>query len=74
MPKPRGNGDYAGTVTTRSPASTGDDRVAVYVDFDNVIISRRDQAARHPGIDAEVDVDAILDFASSFGTLTTSRA
>jgi uncharacterized LabA/DUF88 family protein len=61
-------------VTTNTPASISDDRVAVYVDFDNVIISRRDQASRHPGVDANVDVDAILDFASSYGTLTTSRA
>jgi uncharacterized LabA/DUF88 family protein len=53
---------------------TIDGRVAVYIDFDNVIISRRDQANRHPGIDGSVDVDAILDFASSYGTLTTSRA
>lgn len=65
-------------------------RVAVYLDFDNVVISRYDQihgrssfqrdkakgieqfAERRPH--ATVDVGAILDFASSFGTLVLTRA
>lgn len=63
-----------GGMSISTEGITIDGRVAVYIDFDNVIISRRDQANRHPGIDGSVDVDAILDFASSYGTLTTSRA
>ncbi|MGV0646376.1 NYN domain-containing protein [Mycolicibacterium sp. XJ879] len=65
-------------------------RVAVYLDFDNVVISRydqihgrnsfqRDKAAgfhKNPGrlAEARVDVGAIIDFASSFGTLVLTRA
>jgi hypothetical protein len=72
-----------------------DARVAVYIDFDNIVISRYDQVhgrnawrqdeARgetpNSGTDvsaklarATVDVSAILDFASSFGTVALSRA
>lgn len=54
-------------------AESTDSRVAVYLDFDNIIISRRDQASREH-LDPAVDIDAILDFASSFGTLTSSKA
>jgi uncharacterized LabA/DUF88 family protein len=65
-------------------------RVAVYLDFDNIVISRydqihgrnsfqRDRAAgfhKQPGrlTEATVDVSAIIDFASSFGTLVLTRA
>jgi uncharacterized LabA/DUF88 family protein len=75
-----------------------EDRVAVYIDFDNIVISRYDQihgrghflrervrsataeslqtdgelAARLR--DATVDVGAVLDFASSFGSIVISRA
>ncbi|WP_328829684.1 NYN domain-containing protein [Nocardioides acrostichi] len=72
-------------------------RVAVYLDFDNIVISRydhvfgtgtwrRDDARDHTAheqskdeIDrnlatARVDVGAILDYASSFGTVAQSRA
>lgn len=71
-------------------------RVAVYLDFDNVVISRYDAVhgsgrwrkdnARHhaPGesdsdvarrlIEAEVDLGAIIDYASSFGTVALTRA
>ena len=65
-------------------------RVAVYLDFDNIVISRYDQvmgATRSSGtrpmgsssiperLDrATVDVGAIIDFASSFGTLVLTRA
>ncbi|HXP55144.1 MAG TPA: NYN domain-containing protein [Streptosporangiaceae bacterium] len=76
----------------------GDTRVAVYIDFDNIVISRYDQVhgrnhfqrdkARgfaQAGREAEpemadklrratVDVGAIIDFASSFGTLVLTRA
>jgi uncharacterized LabA/DUF88 family protein len=76
----------------------GDPRVAVYIDFDNIVISRYDQIhgrnhfqrdkARgfaQAGKEAEpemaeklrqatVDVGAIIDFASSFGTLVLTRA
>jgi len=74
-----------------------DGRVAVYIDFDNIVISRynqkhgngqfqKDKARFHnPNratasavgsklLEAEVDVEAILDFASSFGTVAFSRA
>jgi hypothetical protein len=73
-------------------------RVAVYIDFDNIVISRYDQMHgrgqfqrdRARGFDraertadpeimerlrtATVDVGAIIDFASSFGTLVLTRA
>ncbi|OBG82638.1 hypothetical protein A5699_05655 [Mycobacterium sp. E802] len=63
-------------------------RVAVYLDFDNIVISRYDQVNgrnsfqkdKAKGLDpdkltkATVDIGAILDFASSFGTLVLTRA
>jgi len=73
-------------------------RVAVYIDFDNIVISRYDQVhgqgqfqrdkvhgftradkSADPDIAdkvrrATVDVGAIIDFASSFGTLVLTRA
>ncbi|MFG1930058.1 NYN domain-containing protein [Mycobacterium sp. NPDC048908] len=65
-------------------------RVAVYLDFDNIVISRYDQVHgrnsfqrdksagfhKRPGrlTEAVVDVGAIIDFASSFGTLVLTRA
>ena len=65
-------------------------RVAVYLDFDNIVISRYDQVHgrssfqrdKAKGLEqyserldrATVDVGAILDFASSFGTLVLTRA
>ncbi|WP_210505779.1 NYN domain-containing protein [Naasia sp. SYSU D00057] len=71
-------------------------RVAVYIDFDNIVISRYDQLngngawrndnARRVEPDkrgetvarklaeAEIDIGAILDYASSFGTVALSRA
>ena len=66
-------------------------RVAVYLDFDNIVISRYDQVQRpqlvsarqgqgagpgpgSAGRAATVDVGAIIDFASSFGTLVLTRA
>ncbi len=66
-------------------------RVGVYLDFDNIVISRYDQLhgdgswrkdnAREAGKDvaprldaARVDVSALLDYASSFGTLAVTRA
>ncbi|PID53809.1 MAG: hypothetical protein CSA58_03695 [Micrococcales bacterium] len=69
-----------------------DTRVAVYLDFDNIVISRYDQVhgrgafqrvKNYPvqsdrpdpaGDAATVDVGAIMDFASSFGTVVLSRA
>lgn len=68
----------------------GAPRVAVYLDFDNIVISRYDQmhgrssfqkdkAAgfhKQPGrlAQATVDVGAIIDYASSFGTLVLTKA
>jgi len=73
-------------------------RVAVYIDFDNIVISRYDQVHgrgqfqrdRARGFDrgeksadpevaeklrqATVDIGAVIDFASSFGTLVLTRA
>jgi uncharacterized LabA/DUF88 family protein len=63
-------------------------RVAVYLDFDNIVISRYDQVNgrgsfqrdKPKGLDpkklekATVDVGATLDFASSFGTVVLTRA
>ncbi|HEY0259871.1 MAG TPA: NYN domain-containing protein [Lacisediminihabitans sp.] len=75
-----------------------DARVAVYLDFDNIVISRYDQVhgrgqfmrdksrnlvAAAKGADPEnaeklaratVDIGAVIDFASSFGTLVLTRA
>jgi len=77
---------------------TGVTRVAVYIDFDNIVISRYDQVhgrgqfqrdrvrgfnrtdrSADPDIveklrRATVDVGAVIDFASSFGTLVLTRA
>ncbi|UXA19463.1 NYN domain-containing protein [Mycobacterium sp. SMC-4] len=69
---------------------SGAARVAVYLDFDNIVISRYDQVNgrnsfqrdKAKGLDdsperlarATVDVGAIIDFASSFGTLVLTRA
>src|SRR6202030_1712627 len=71
-------------------ADLGEGRVAVYLDFDNILISRYDQVNgrssfqkdKAKGLDkyadrlarATVDVGAIIDFASSFGTLVLTRA
>lgn len=73
-------------------------RVAVYIDFDNIVISRYDQVhgrasfkrdrareyavtaaekSSEPAVreaQARVDLGAILDYASSFGTVAISRA
>ena len=69
---------------------SGAPRVAVYFDFDNIVISRYDQIngrnsfqrdkTRDAGEFADklaratVDVGAVMDFASSFGTLVLTRA
>ncbi|MEZ0353342.1 NYN domain-containing protein [Mycobacterium sp. pR1184] len=67
---------------------SGTTRVAVYLDFDNIVISRYDQVHgrnsfqkdKAKGLEtdrlqsATVDVGAIIDFASSFGTLVLTRA
>ncbi|MDP7735002.1 NYN domain-containing protein [Mycobacterium paragordonae] len=72
---------------TDSSASSAT-RVAVYFDFDNIVISRYDQVHgrntfqrdKAKGLDkdklraATVDIGAIMDFASSFGTLVLTRA
>ena len=67
---------------------TGATRVAVYFDFDNIVISHYDrvhgrgsfQRDKAKGLEKErleaatVDLGAIMDFASSFGTLVLTRA
>ncbi|MGA7050310.1 MAG: NYN domain-containing protein, partial [Mycobacterium sp.] len=67
---------------------SGATRVAVYLDFDNIVISRYDQVHgrnsfhkdKAKGLEKDrldsaiVDVGAIIDFASSFGTLVLTRA
>ena len=77
-------------------AESADGRVAVYIDFDNIVISRydqvhgrnqfqRDKAKGYSSSDtdeevgeklaqATVDIGAVIDFASSFGTLVLTRA
>ena len=55
-------------------AEQDDARVGVYIDFDNIVISRADQARDEGFADATVDLDAIIDFASSYGTVIISRA
>ena len=77
-------------VNTGPMTDPGTGRVAVYLDFDNIVISRYDQVNgrssfqkdKAKGLDkhadrlarATVDVGAIIDFASSFGTLVLTRA
>jgi NYN domain/OST-HTH/LOTUS domain len=77
-------------VETVDMTDPGEGRVAVYLDFDNIVISRYDQVNgrssfqkdKAKGLDkypdqlarATVDVGAIIDFASSFGTLVLTRA
>src|SRR3984885_10978399 len=77
-------------VKTGLMTDPGTGRVAVYLDFDNIVISRYDQVHgrgsfqkdKAKGLDkhadrlarATVDVGAIIDFASSFGTLVLTRA
>lgn len=74
----------------RGMTEPGAARVAVYLDFDNIVISRYDQVNgrssfqrdKAAGLEqyperqarATVDVGAIIDFASSFGTLVLTRA
>ncbi len=70
---------------------TDTDRVAVYIDFDNIVISRYDQihgsgawrkdnardarpAVKEKLDAAGIDVGAILEYASSFGTVAITRA
>lgn len=77
-------------------AESADGRVAVYIDFDNIVISRYDQVHgrnqyqrdKVKGLSvtdadeeladklarATVDIGAVIDFASSFGTLVLTRA
>src|SRR6478752_1761974 len=87
-----GKGAWRVTTWTRLEHMTdpGATRVAVYLDFDNIVISRYDQVNgrnsfqrdKAKGLDtspdrlerATVDVGAIIDFAASFGTLVLTRA
>ncbi|MBT2500163.1 NYN domain-containing protein [Agromyces sp. ISL-38] len=76
-------------------AVTAEPRVALYFDFDNIVISRYDQLhgdsayrkdtsrGKTPAAgtqtasklsEATVDVDAVLDFAATFGTIAIARA
>lgn len=48
-------------------------RVAIYIDFDNVVISRASQA-KATGASETVVIDVLLDFATRYGRLTISRA
>ncbi len=53
--------------------SIAEPRVAIYIDFDNVVISRASQA-KSTGAAATVAIDVLLDFATRYGRLTISRA
>ncbi|WP_139415472.1 NYN domain-containing protein [Agromyces laixinhei] len=76
-------------------ATSAEPRVALYFDFDNIIISRYDQLhgdnayrkdtsrGKAPAAgtqtakkltEATVDIDAVLDFAATFGTIAIARA
>ena len=48
-------------------------RVAIYIDFDNVVISRASQV-KDTRASATVAIDVLLDFATRYGRLTISRA
>ncbi|WP_235499472.1 NYN domain-containing protein [Janibacter sp. Soil728] len=47
--------------------------MAIYIDFDNVVISRASQV-KESGDSAEVAINVLLDFATRYGRLTISRA
>lgn len=47
--------------------------MAIYIDFDNVVISRASQV-KATGASATVAIDVLLDFATRYGRLTISRA
>jgi len=87
-PKIRGAGPMSIDATTTNGA-----QVAIYIDFDNVVISRYDElhgphafrddraSSRNPSAvvrkrlsEAQLNLDAIIDFASSFGTAAITRA
>ncbi len=53
--------------------TSSESRVAIYIDFDNVIISRASQV-KETGASATVAIDVLLDFATRYGRLTISRA
>jgi hypothetical protein len=53
--------------------SEAEARVAIYIDFDNVVISRASQV-KESGGPATVAIDVLLDFATRYGRLTISRA
>lgn len=74
-------------------AGTVNGQVAIYIDFDNIVISRYDElhgskafrndipsrnnsspAVKQRLADARLNLDAIIDYASSFGTVAISRA
>jgi len=79
-------------------AEQSEDRVGVYLDFDNIVISRYNQlhgpnqfaldkarhhSSSHPKADpavtariqlATIDIGAVLDYASSYGSIVISRA
>ena len=74
-------------------ATSAEPRVALYFDFDNIVISRYDQLhgdsayrkdtsrGKAPTTEtakklaeATVDIDAVLDFAATFGTIAIARA
>ncbi|KUI26143.1 hypothetical protein AU195_14315 [Mycobacterium sp. IS-1496] len=75
---------------TERVTEPGATRVAVYLDFDNIVISRYDQVNGRSSFQkdktkdaddfaekltrATVDIGAVIDFASSFGTLVLTRA
>jgi hypothetical protein len=77
-------------VHTERVTEPGATRVAVYLDFDNIVISRYDQVHGRSSYQkdktkdaddfadrlkrATVDIGAVIDFASSFGTLVLTRA
>lgn len=55
------------------PVVGAESRVAMYIDFDNVVISRASQA-KETGASATVAIDVLLDFATRYGRLTIARA
>lgn len=52
---------------------SNESRVAVYIDFDNVVISRASQV-KDTDASATVAIDVLLDFAARYGRLTIARA
>src|SRR5690606_21907943 len=61
--------DGTSLLTRVNGMTAADPRVAIYIDFDNVVVSRAGQVAG-TGVASTVAIDVLLDFATRYGRLT----